>query len=70
MVCQKCCQNFKEATCVFANRRGLSYFLLNVILNLKKMGINYVIAEGQQSVAFAKWKKYFLTTNTIYIKIY
>lgn len=54
MDCQKCCQNFKEATCVFANRQGLSYFLLNVILNLKKMGINYVIAEGQQSVAFAK----------------
>lgn len=63
MDCQKCCQNnfsaFKEATCVFENRRDLSPFLLNVVLNLKENGKLYCFCHHTSECEVCQIRKIF-----------
>ena len=63
MDCRKCCQNgveaFKEAACMFNSRRDLTFFLLNVVLNLKEKDNIYCFCETSTECSVCQIKKLF-----------
>ena len=54
MSCENCCQNdisdFRKKLCEFDNRRDMSIFLLNVVLNLKNECFCFCEGSGKSGL--------------------